>query len=210
VRPHRGGIVLTLGIVSLIGWILLPCLGVLAPVGLVGLFTLAISAWILGTRDLRAIRAGGADASGRQILESGRLCGILATCACLLLGAYALGSTPLTVQGGSSSSNEEGQRRTKIHHARSGDQQGKPVTEFEYDEVQLPNGDWVRHGPAIRWSRAGQKLEEGGYVDGEREGPWTFWNDDGRIDPARTGYYHEGARVGDDPPADPLRSDPDR
>jgi predicted Zn finger-like uncharacterized protein len=66
-RPHRGGAVLTLGIL-----------------GLVGGFCCAPAGWILGgiaigmgSNDLRAMDAGQMDESGRSQTSSGRVCGII-------------------------------------------------------------------------------------------------------------------------------------
>lgn len=65
-KPHRGGAVLTLGIVGLvlnfgcgIGWIL------------------GIIAWVMANADLREMNAGIMDQSGRSNTEAGRICGII-------------------------------------------------------------------------------------------------------------------------------------
>ncbi len=61
VSPHRGGMILTLGILGF-------CVGVTGPV-----------AWILGNIDIAAIRAGTMDRDGESMTQAGRVCGIVST-----------------------------------------------------------------------------------------------------------------------------------
>ena len=60
--PHRGGLVLTLGLLGVL---------LFAPVGIV--------AWILGSKDLAAMRQGNMDNSGEGMTLAGKVLGILAT-----------------------------------------------------------------------------------------------------------------------------------
>lgn len=60
--PHRGGLVLTLGLLGVL---------LFAPVGIV--------AWILGNKDLAAMRQGNMDNSGEGMTLAGKVLGILAT-----------------------------------------------------------------------------------------------------------------------------------
>lgn len=60
--PHRGGVVLTLGI---LGWVI--------PL-------LAIIAWVMGHGDLEAMKTGKMDRSGQSQTESGRTLGMIASC----------------------------------------------------------------------------------------------------------------------------------
>jgi hypothetical protein len=62
-EPHRGGLILALGIISFF----------FAP------FILGPIAWILGNIDLAAIRAGRMDPEGESQTSTGRLCGMIAT-----------------------------------------------------------------------------------------------------------------------------------
>ena len=64
-KPHRGTLILVLGILSLI---------VCGPLG--------IAAWIMGNNDLREIDAGQMDSTGRSLTQAGRVCGIIA---CILM-----------------------------------------------------------------------------------------------------------------------------
>ena len=65
VIPHRGAVILTLGILSLV----LMCIGViLGPI-----------AWAMGTTDLSEMRSGRMDAEGEGITNAGRICGIVGT-----------------------------------------------------------------------------------------------------------------------------------
>ena len=67
-KPHRGGGVLTLGILSLV------ICNFLGPI-----------AWIMGSNDLTEIRAGRMDPEGEGMTNAGRICGIIGT-VLLLLG----------------------------------------------------------------------------------------------------------------------------
>jgi hypothetical protein len=75
--PHRGGLILTLGIIALVGglsfWVPL----VIGPI-----------AWIMGNYDLAEIRAGRMDDSGESMIQAGRILGIIATV--FLLGILLL------------------------------------------------------------------------------------------------------------------------
>jgi len=62
VKPHRGTLVLVLGILGLV---------VCGPLG--------IAAWIMGNNDLREINAGSMDPEGRSLTNAGRICGMIAT-----------------------------------------------------------------------------------------------------------------------------------
>jgi hypothetical protein len=83
--PHRGGLILTLGILSLV----LPCGGLV----------LGIIAWVLGHNDLAAMRAGTMDPGGRENTNAGRIlgmvcCGLhLAGCLfyAMFFGAFGIG-----------------------------------------------------------------------------------------------------------------------
>jgi predicted Zn finger-like uncharacterized protein len=68
--PHRGGAVLTLGILGL-------CLSVIHVVPLAGLVC-GIIAWVMGNTDLAEMRAGRMDREGESQTNAGRICGIIA------------------------------------------------------------------------------------------------------------------------------------
>jgi hypothetical protein len=57
----------------------------------------------------------------------------------------------------------------------------------QYQQTIGFGGTLVREGPSVSWSRDGQKIEEGSYRNGKRDGEWTFWNEDGSIDPCDQG-----------------------
>jgi len=61
-QPHRGGAVLTLGILRLV---------ICAPLGII--------AWIMGAEDLKSISAGRMDPSGQGTTQAGMICGIIGT-----------------------------------------------------------------------------------------------------------------------------------
>jgi hypothetical protein len=60
-RPHRGGVILALGILSLV------C----------SCFILGVIAWALGSSDLREMKAGRMDPTGRGLTQAGMICGII-------------------------------------------------------------------------------------------------------------------------------------
>ena len=59
-NPHRGGVILALGIL-----------------GLVACFICGIFAWIMGKNDLWEMDTGRMDPSGRGLTQAGRICGIV-------------------------------------------------------------------------------------------------------------------------------------
>jgi len=75
-EPHRGGLVLVLGIIGL-------CLSfphILAVMGL----PLSLAAWIMGSSDLARMKAGEMDPQGQANTRGGRICGIIGTVISLL------------------------------------------------------------------------------------------------------------------------------
>jgi hypothetical protein len=68
VLPHRGGAVLTVGVLALVGLVI--CL----PAVLLGPL-----AWAMGSSDLALIRAGRMDRAGRSATANGLTCGLIAT-----------------------------------------------------------------------------------------------------------------------------------
>jgi hypothetical protein len=66
--PHRGGLIMALGLVALVGGMSMCAPVILGPV-----------AWMLGTWDLREIREGRMDPEGASMTQTGQVCGIIAT-----------------------------------------------------------------------------------------------------------------------------------
>jgi ATP-dependent Clp protease ATP-binding subunit ClpC len=68
------------------------------------------------------------------------------------------------------------------------------------ESLMEPNGNARTEGYRVttrtvwtHWYESGQKQSEGCYRDDQqRQGHWTFWNEDGSIDEARTGFYEDG------------------
>lgn len=79
-KPHRGTLILVLGILSLI---------ICAPLG--------IAAWVMGNGDLKQIDAGAMDPTGRSVTNAGRICGMIAT---ILLGLGVLAGIIVAVAVG--------------------------------------------------------------------------------------------------------------
>jgi len=74
IEPHRGGMVLAIGVASIATLIPACCCGASLFVS----FPLGLYAAIVGHRDLRAIRTGGMDPQGRVITLVGMVLGIVA------------------------------------------------------------------------------------------------------------------------------------
>jgi hypothetical protein len=86
VRPHRGGMILAFGIVSIVAASFCP------PVGLIGL-----AAWLMGRTALHEIDAGRMDPAGRGITQAGYICGIVGLC--LTAALFLLMCLGLVFQG---------------------------------------------------------------------------------------------------------------
>ena len=61
-KPHRGTLILVLGILGLV---------ICSPLG--------IAAWLMGSSDLKQMDAGTMDPSGRGNTQAGKICGIIGT-----------------------------------------------------------------------------------------------------------------------------------
>lgn len=59
-RPHRGGVILTLGIL-----------------GIVCCFICGIIAWVMGNNDQKEMAAGRMDSSGQGLTQAGKICGMI-------------------------------------------------------------------------------------------------------------------------------------
>jgi hypothetical protein len=197
-RPHRGGTVFALGILGILSAFILIPLGIIA--------------WIMGSKDLKAMDGGSVDPSGRSLTQIGRVFGIcgsllwLGTAGCAgLMMCVTVG--PMTMYA--SSSDHPGERTVTKNYAFEGGTGDSSHHEAEWTEVQKPNGQWVKEGHFAHWSRDGKEVEEGSYLDGKRDGPWTFWSEDGAVDKERSGVYQNDVRIGPSPigdfPGDDVR-----
>lgn len=79
-RPHRGGLILGLGIASISTSIFLCCCFLIVPVSL----GLGIPAIVMGNSDLSAIKRNELDPAGYSQTQAGMICGIIG---CVLSGA---------------------------------------------------------------------------------------------------------------------------
>jgi hypothetical protein len=70
---------------------------------------------------------------------------------------------------------------------------------------RLAYRDGLPHGPAEEWFPDGSLAARGRYVEGLREGEWTFWLEGGAVDDERSGRYEDGRRVG--PASESLAQD---
>lgn len=74
-RPHRGGMILAFGIISLVA----------CQFGIGIIF--GILAWVMGNSDLKGIESGEVDPEGRQLTQVGKILGIVGTA---LSGVYMI------------------------------------------------------------------------------------------------------------------------
>jgi len=79
--PHRGSMVFTMGMVSVIGNILLCCV---FPLLSLVMIVPGIIAWTCGSRDLAKINSGEMDPTGRSMTQSGMVLGIVGTVIAIL------------------------------------------------------------------------------------------------------------------------------
>jgi LSD1 subclass zinc finger protein len=82
-EPHRASLVLTLGILSIV----LSATTLLSVIGL----GLGITAWIMGYRDMKKMRANQMDPQGFGSTQSGFICGIIGTSLGSICSLYCLG-----------------------------------------------------------------------------------------------------------------------
>jgi predicted RNA-binding Zn-ribbon protein involved in translation (DUF1610 family) len=86
-EPHRATLILTLGILSIV-------LSVTVLVSFIGL-TLGITAWIMGYRDMKKMRANQMDPQGFGSTQAGLICGIVGTALGSLCSLYCLAQVAL-------------------------------------------------------------------------------------------------------------------
>ncbi len=192
-RPHRSGTVLGLGITSLV--VVLASIAVasrgfdltffclLACVVGVLLGSLAI---VLGLRQIK-----GANARSRRNTRTGQTLGATAVILALLLGTGLVIYFP---RDHSELHADASITTTEMYY--------RDVLKAEYSQGLGPDGKLVKEGPYKGWSRRGRKLEQGNYHNDKRDGPWTFWNEDGSIDKDRSGVYHEDVKLVPSPVGD--------
>ena len=78
-KPHRGTLILVLGILGLV---------ICGPLG--------IAAWVMGSGDLKEMNAGTMDPGGRSLTNAGKICGMIASIltiigVVILIVVFALG-----------------------------------------------------------------------------------------------------------------------
>jgi predicted Zn finger-like uncharacterized protein len=82
-EPHRGNLILILGIVSIV----VPA--VMWPLSFISL-GLGIAAWVMGRRDMKKMRANLMDPQGFGTTQAGFICGIVGTCLSSICGIGCL------------------------------------------------------------------------------------------------------------------------
>jgi hypothetical protein len=87
--PHRGGLILTLGIISICIFPLSFMCSIFGIIFHVIGAGLGIAAWRMGAGDLKKMREGSIDPAGQGSTQAGMVCGIVGTCLCAL-GALVL------------------------------------------------------------------------------------------------------------------------
>lgn len=82
VLPHRGGMVLTLGLVGMVLQMLLILMGLLTPMCLPcasPVIVPGVIAWFCGRNDLRKMDRQQMDSTGRSVTQAGMILGLIAT-----------------------------------------------------------------------------------------------------------------------------------
>ena len=72
------------------------------------------------------------------------------------------------------------------------------MTAWAGDRISLESSLSTNLGGAgdfNEWYENGQKRTEGSFEDGQEEGLWTYWNEDGSIDTVKSGIYKDGEKV---------------
>jgi hypothetical protein len=170
-------------------------LGLLSLVAGIFLVPLGIVAWILGSKDLRAMDEGRVDPAGRSLTQIGRVFGIAATVLWTLsAGCFATAFSVRAVET-EKLSTDGSDRTVKIYYSKTALDRSPAPIEYEYREITGSDGEWVKDGPYLHKAREGATLEEGVYRDGLREGEWIFRDADGVMDEARSGIYERDVRV---------------
>jgi len=84
VTPHRGPLLLVLGILSIVFVPMAMCCGVIGIAFALAGVGLGTSAWVMGHRDLRKMRQNQLDPRGKGLTTAGWICGIVGTLLSLL------------------------------------------------------------------------------------------------------------------------------
>jgi len=191
-RPHRGGTVLALAslalVIAVVAAVLAPMRFEVSRYGAVlGLLVTAIvvATFLLSWRQMARIKQGKVDPAGRGRIRTGLLVGVLA----LMTGASAFSYVLAFSAGTQYELMSDGATSIVTEFYR------RDVRKERYQVVRGESGELFKDGPFVAWSREGEKVQEGSYRRGKREGQWTFWNDDRSIDHGRSGIYENDVRV---------------
>jgi len=195
-RPHRGGTVLGLGILGVLAGVsLFSELGILTLPVLLLAITFGVLAWRQGSKDLKGMKKGDVDPSGRSLTQVGWVFGIASSVVCLFVTGIGVLSIPGHVFSRSKAPGRENARLTQEGFTTWFGGSAQNFYEYEYEEIQLPSGEWVKDGSYVRRGRTGIQLAMGSYRNGSREGQWTFRNEDGSVDEGKSGIYEHDVRV---------------
>ena len=86
-QPHRGTVILVLGIVGLVvGLLGSCCCGIFGIAGCI----CGIIAWVMANRDLKEMAAGTMDPSGRGMTQAGKICGIISVILAIVVFVISL------------------------------------------------------------------------------------------------------------------------
>jgi hypothetical protein len=148
------------------------------------LLPVALTTVLLGWRQGVGTRSGSIDPTGRRKSRPGQILGAVALVLWAAVSGFVLVSWPGDEMALMSDGTSVVSEFYRFHHPKA-----------RYQQTFGSDGHFVSNGPSVRWFRNGQKLEEGSYRDGKREGMWTFWNEDGTIDGSKTGLYENDVLV---------------
>jgi predicted Zn finger-like uncharacterized protein len=132
-EPHRGTLILVLGILSIV-------LGTTWFLSLVS-FPMGIAAWMMGQGDLRKMRMGNMDPQGEGMTQAGWICGIIGTVISGLFGLCCLGYIGFIVFAvAAGSANNPGRPPTTPRRRIAVEHEGIPHTLPEYFPQRIPVG----------------------------------------------------------------------
>jgi hypothetical protein len=197
-RPHRGGTVLGLGILGLAIALAGICVAsqgfrfsFFCVVGSVLAVSLGLLAILIGWRQAIGMSTHRIDPMGRRKTRSGQALGAAAVLLSVGLSSFIFVYFPAD----HSDLYADGTLAvTEMYYGH--------VLKAQFHEVLGPDRHFVKEGAYVAWSRSGKKLEEGNYHVGKRNGPWTFWSEDGSIDEERSGVYQDDVKIGPSPVGD--------
>ena len=77
--------------------------------------------------------------------------------------------------------------------------QGSAVVPSQCFEGPALRNTWVMDRSLAKWNPASRRFEQGSLHEGQREGCWYVWYEDGTFDSAFSGVYQHGVKIASAP-----------